>query len=87
VDHTFSPLPDAPVLVIGAASIDFVGRLKTDLRTGTSNPAQILGSYGGVARNIAENLARLGQPATLLAAVGEDQIGDQLLKVTNQEST
>jgi pseudouridine kinase len=84
VDHTFSPLPDAPVLVIGAASIDFVGRLKTDLRTGTSNPAQILGSYGGVARNIAENLARLGQPATLLAAVGEDQIGDQLLKVTAQ---
>jgi len=84
LEHRFSPFPEAPVLVIGAASLDFVGRMKTDLRPGTSNPAQILGSYGGVARNIAENLARLGQPVTLLAAVGDDQIGSQLLEVTAQ---
>jgi hypothetical protein len=33
--------PEAPVLVIGTASIDAVGRLQDNLQTGTSNPAFI----------------------------------------------
>jgi len=76
----FSPVPEAPVLVIGAASVDIVGVLKGELQTGTSNPAQIRTSFGGVARNVAENLARLGQEVNLLTVVGEDQIGEQLIK-------
>jgi pseudouridine kinase len=43
-------------------------------------------SFGGVARNVAEtslamlqNLARLGQPVTLLSAVGEDEMGEYLV--------
>lgn len=75
----FSRDPESPALVIGAASIDVVGRLQRDLEAGTSNPAHIRTSFGGIARNVAENLARLGQPVTLLTAVGEDQVGDQLL--------
>lgn len=76
------PSPERPVLVIGAAGIDIVGRLRSELHMGTSNPAQIRASHGGVARNVAENLARLGHPVRLLTMLGEDQLGDQLLQQT-----
>jgi pseudouridine kinase len=76
----FSPAPQAPALVIGASGVDIVGRLKADLEMGTSNPAHIRTSFGGVARNVAENLARLGQPVILLSAVGADLAGDQLIQ-------
>jgi pseudouridine kinase len=75
-----SPIAEAPVLVIGAASVDIVGVLKGELQGGTSNPAQIRTSFGGVARNVAENLARLGQAVNLLTVVGEDQNGEQLIQ-------
>lgn len=80
LNFDFSPTPDGPVLVIGAAGVDMVGRLDKHLKPGTSNPAQIRSSFGGVARNVAENLARLGQPVKLLTVVGEDAVGDQLLE-------
>ncbi len=62
-----------PVLVLGAAGMDVVGRLESELKPATSNPARIRRSYGGVARNVAENLARLGQPVRLITVVGEDK--------------
>jgi len=70
---------DLPVLVIGAAGMDMVGRVKSDLRIHTSNPAQIRSSFGGAARNVAENLLRLGTSVTLLTVVGKDESGDRLL--------
>jgi pseudouridine kinase len=73
---------EAPVLVIGSAGVDFVGRVTQEFSTGTSVPAEIRTSWGGVARNVAENLIRLGQPVTLLSAIGDDEIGDQLLEHT-----
>jgi pseudouridine kinase len=80
MSEQFSPNPEAPVLVIGSACMDIVGVLKGELQPGTSNPAQIRSSFGGVARNVAENLSRLGQPVNLLTVVGEDQNGELLLK-------
>ena len=71
--------PGKPVLVLGAAGIDVVGRLESDLKSAASNPARIRRSYGGVARNIAENLARLGQPVRLITVLGEDRTGSELL--------
>lgn len=71
---------ESPVLVIGGSGVDLIGRLKNELRPGTSNPANIRTSFGGVARNVAENLARLGQPACLITAVGEDHTGDLLIR-------
>lgn len=76
---TFPRDAEAPVLVIGATGIDIIGRLQGELKAGTSNPAHIRTSFGGVARNIAENLAHLGQPVCLLSAVAADQMGDDLL--------
>jgi pseudouridine kinase len=74
------PNPDGYVLVIGGAGIDIVGRLRGELRLGSSTPAQIRSSFGGVARNVAENLARLGQPVKLITVIGDDQEGERLLQ-------
>jgi pseudouridine kinase len=63
------------VLVVGAAGLDTKGHANDLLRTGTSNPGLIRISVGGVARNVAENLARLGEYAVLLSAVGSDRSG------------
>jgi pseudouridine kinase len=66
---------EKPVLVIGAAGLDMVGRLSGEPEEGTSTPANIRLTFGGVARNVAENLARLSQPCILLSAVGDDLQG------------
>jgi len=71
--------PDGAVLVIGAAGIDVKGRPHKPLQMGTSNAGQGRNSEGGVARNIAENLARLEVPTVLLSAVGQDRPGELLL--------
>jgi len=63
---------EKPVLVLGAAGIDMIGRLNDEIIMGTSNPARINANFGGTARNVAENLALLGQPVTFLSIVGED---------------
>lgn len=70
---------NGPVLVIGASGIDLIGRPSHDLKMGASNPGYIRYSYGGVARNVAENLARLGVETILISAVGEDERGEILL--------
>ena len=62
------------------AGLDVLGRLRTGLQPGSSTPAHIRAAYGGVARNVAENLARLGLPVRLVTAVGEDAAGDGLLQ-------
>lgn len=72
------------VLVIGASGLDVVGRLQNHLQMGTSNPSLIRTSFGGVARNVAENLSLLGQPVILLSAVGKDRIGEDVITHTRQ---
>ena len=73
-------LPDQrPILCIGASNLDRKLRSNGKLVLGTSNPASQDESFGGVARNIAENLARLGAPVALITAVGNDASGRALL--------
>ncbi len=73
-------LPDRrPVVCMGAANLDRKLRALAPLSLHTSNPASQAESFGGVARNIAENLARLGTPVALLTAVGSDSSGAALL--------
>jgi len=72
-------LPDKrPVMCIGAANLDRKLRTLAPLQMGTSNPARAEEVHGGVARNIAENLARLNLPAALLTALGDDAAGRSL---------
>jgi pseudouridine kinase len=73
-------LPDRrPVTCIGAANLDRKLRSLAGIALRTSNPASQSESFGGVARNIAENLARLGTPVALLTATGKDSSGAALL--------
>ncbi len=67
------------IVVIGAASLDVIGLPSTDLQDGSSIAGEAFISYGGVARNIAENLSSLGQPVSLISVVGEDEFGANLL--------
>ena len=69
-------------VVIGGANIDLKARSSAALTQGTSNPGSTHSSPGGVGRNIAENLARLGTPTYLLAAIGTDAFGERLLSET-----
>lgn len=66
-------MPD--VLCIGAAAIDRVYTLLGETRLHTSNPADGRRGFGGVARNVAENLARLGLRVALSSIVGVDRDG------------
>jgi pseudouridine kinase len=63
-------------------AIDAKGQPREALAPGTSTPGRVRLSIGGVARNIAENLARLGMHTVLLSAVGDDPIGGMLLQDT-----
>jgi pseudouridine kinase len=76
---TESPLE---VVVIGAACLDVKARLRGDTLAGTSNPGDVRLSIGGCARNIAENLARLGTNTVLLSAVCEDDFGQTIIRHT-----
>src|SRR5262249_40077615 len=63
------------VLVIGAAGIDIKGRPDITIEPGIITPGKIQFGLGGVARNIAETLARLEVPTVLLTAIGDDANG------------
>lgn len=58
--------------VIGGANIDIAGTSAAEPVLGNSNPGTVCFSSGGVARNIAENLARLGVPVRLFTVFGGD---------------
>jgi len=71
--------PDGHALIIGAANLDIKGRPASAVTQGTSTPGIISASHGGVARNIAENLARLEVDTVLLTSVGDDDSGERIL--------
>ncbi len=68
------------VLCIGAAAVDRTYRLDAPLVSGTSNPVVGRRGFGGVARNVAENLARLGSSASVVTLVGDDDDGRALVQ-------
>lgn len=67
------------VVVIGGMNIDTLARISGDTVPGSSNPGETRTSHGGVGRNVAENLARLGSPVRLVGVVGDDTHGADLL--------
>ena len=73
-----------PVVVVGGANLDIKARSAAAAIPRTSNPGYTSTTPGGVARNIAENLARLGTPTQLIAAIGRDAHGERLLADTRE---
>lgn len=69
-------------VVFGAANVDISASTTQAVAAGDSTPGRVTSTAGGVGRNIAENLARLGHPTQLVSAVGDDLQGQFLLDHT-----
>lgn len=67
------------IACIGGAHVDRRGVLHAPLVLGTSNPGAVYTDFGGVARNVAQNLARLGCDVALCSRVGNDEAGRAVL--------
>lgn len=68
------------VYVIGGANIDIIGRSAKKIIDCDSNIGTVVQSYGGVGRNIAENIARLGFPVHFVSVFGDDYNGMNCMK-------
>jgi len=75
-------MPQPTVVVVGGANTDVKARSAGPVVAATSNPGTTRTTPGGVGRNIADNLARLGTETHLVSAVGADRLGDDLLEAT-----
>ena len=89
------PQRGSSVVCIGASVIDIIAKSCGDeeMIIGTSNPGQVFKSDGGVGRNIAEALARLGDKPLFYTSIGNDDGGEGVLSrlhslgvVTNRDS-
>ncbi len=67
------------VAVIGGAVLDRKYRARREFILETSNPVDGYRTFGGVARNVAENLLRLGVSVRFVSIVGDDESGHSLV--------
>lgn len=70
---------DRYVCVIGGSNVDIQGCPREKLIVRDSNIGTVKISLGGVGRNIAENLVRLGVDTRLISVVGDDAYGQKIL--------
>lgn len=75
---------DQGVLVIGGANVDLTGTSAQAFQPADSNPGAVTQGAGGVGRNIAENLARLGDSVSMMTLVGDDSRGRFLVDHAQQ---
>lgn len=66
------------IACIGGIDVDYKARVRTPARHGTSNPVTVTSCTGGVAGNIARNLARLRCEVSLFSVVGKDAAGEAI---------
>ncbi len=71
-------MPPPHIALLGGINMDVSVHAHSALRAGDSNPGRVQCSPGGVARNVAENLLRLGADARLLGVLGDDVFGQAL---------
>ena len=72
------------VVAIGAANMDVSVASTRPLLPHDSTPGTIHCNPGGVARNVAENLSRLGVNVSMISVVGADLFGERLVEATAQ---
>ena len=65
----------AEIIIVGGINIDIEGSPYAALRPADSNPGKVGISYGGVGRNIVENIARLGGDVGMVSLTGVDAMG------------
>lgn len=74
-------MPQTPmrIAVIGGANMDIGGFSANRILDGDSNPGRVSMTIGGVGRNIAENLVRMGLDVEMITAIGGDANGQAIL--------
>ncbi len=68
------------ILVFGASVVDIIGFTNVSYIPLNSNPGSVKISYGGVCRNIAENMARVGLNTKFISILGNDETGRGMLE-------
>lgn len=63
------------VIVVGGANFDIKAKVGGRFLFGTSNPGSVHSAFGGVGRNIAHNLVKLGHRVRLISAFSDDYFG------------
>lgn len=71
---------DSYILVFGASVVDIFGFTGCAYRSCDSNPGRVKMSFGGVSRNIAENMARMGVNTKFISILGDDETGRSMLE-------
>jgi pseudouridine kinase len=71
---------DDYVCVIGGSNMDIQGFPSSELIYRDSNIGTVKMSLGGVGRNIAENLVRMGIQTRLISVIGDDVYGHKILE-------
>jgi pseudouridine kinase len=69
------------ILVFGASVVDIFGicNVGVGYRVKDSNPGKVRMAFGGVSRNIAENMARIGLNTKFISILGDDEKGRAML--------
>ncbi len=70
------------VVVVGGANLDIVAHTDRPLVAADSNPGHVHCAPGGVGRNVAHNLALLGQRTALVSVLGDDPFGHMVRNAT-----
>ena len=75
-------------LVFGVSVFDICGFTDNNYRSNDSNPGKVRTSFGGVCRNIAECMARVGVNTKFISVLGDDEAGLRMIdhsKVMNYD--
>lgn len=79
---------DSKTIVIGGINVDFIAKGTTKkLLFGQTNPGSVCQSFGGVGRNIADCLSRLGHKPLFISAIGKDSHSDAVLNYCKHMDT
>lgn len=71
---------ESSLCVIGAVNVDIIATSNNKLIANDSNPGTVTYSFGGVGRNIAENLTRLNYNVELITAIGNDMYAHSIIE-------
>lgn len=71
-------------LVFGVSVFDICGFTDSNYRCNDSNPGKVRTSFGGVCRNIAECMSRVGVNTQFISILGDDEAGKSMLEHSKQ---
>ncbi|XP_069823709.1 uncharacterized protein [Dendropsophus ebraccatus] len=75
-------MSDSRPVVIGGINVDFIAKAARDTMEygGQTNPGKVHQSFGGVGRNLADCMSRLGVRPLFISALGQDDLSDSVFQ-------